>query len=159
MDRVPAHVRSLNMSRIGQKNTKPELAVRRTLHRLGLRYRLHKNDLPGRPDIVFPSQRLAIFVHGCFWHRHEGCKLATTPKTNTDFWLQKFDTNVRRDADTQVSLEQLGWNSFVVWECETRRLETLELVCHKVYELIRGGSSVTCSGSVFPTIPAEMVDR
>lgn len=115
------------MSRVTGKDTKPELAVRRIAHSLGLRFRLHKRDLPGRPDLVFPKHRLAVFVHGCFWHRHEGCRLASTPKTRADFWQAKFETNVARDAAAAEQLAALGWNVLVLWECETRDAAGVEM--------------------------------
>lgn len=110
--------RSERMSRIRSKDTAPEVALRRALHALGLRFRLHRRDLPGRPDIVLPRHRVAIFVHGCFWHRHTGCGIATTPKSNTLFWVEKFERNVARDARSIVLLEAEGWKVLVVWECE-----------------------------------------
>jgi len=110
--------RSERMSRIRGKDSQPELALRRVLHRLGLRYRLHATNLPGKPDLVFPRYKAVVFVHGCFWHRHRGCKIATTPKSNTPFWVEKFDKNVARDSRVTTTLEKLGWRVFVVWECE-----------------------------------------
>jgi DNA mismatch endonuclease (patch repair protein) len=112
--------RSSLMSRVTGKDTKPEMVVRRIAHALGLRFRLHKRDLPGRPDLVFPKHRLAVFVHGCFWHRHEGCRLASTPKTRAEFWQAKFDTNVARDVSAVEQLAASGWKVLVLWECETR---------------------------------------
>jgi DNA mismatch endonuclease (patch repair protein) len=108
------------MSRVRQAGTKPEMIVRRTLHALGYRYRLHDRRLPGSPDIVFPSKRVVIFVHGCFWHRHPGCRLTTTPKARAAFWSQKFADNEVRDARDQANLAALGWRVHVVWECEAR---------------------------------------
>lgn len=108
--------RSERMSRIRSSNTAPEVALRRAMHALG--FRLHSKGLPGKPDIVLPRYKTVIFVHGCFWHRHRGCKVATTPKTNTEFWVEKFDRNVVRDARTREQLERLGWRVIVVWECE-----------------------------------------
>ena len=115
------------MARIGAKDTRPELAVRRLLHRLGYRYRLHRRDLPGRPDICFPGRRKAIFVHGCFWHRHDGCRRTTTPKTRTSFWTAKFEGNIARDRMNLSDLGKLGWKAIVVWECETTDLDGLAL--------------------------------
>lgn len=112
--------RSKLMSRVRQANTKPELVVRRLLHALGYRFRLHRRGLPGTPDIVLPRHRTAIFVHGCFWHRHEGCSRTTTPKTRQEFWQTKFDTNVARDRRNLDLLATLGWRSIVIWECETK---------------------------------------
>lgn len=113
------------MARIGPKNTTPELATRKLLHRLGYRYRLHRKDLPGTPDICFPARRKAIFVHGCFWHRHEGCRRTTMPKVRTSFWEEKFRQNIERDYRKIVALRELGWNTLVVWECETKTLPIL----------------------------------
>src|SRR5687768_2132535 len=106
------------MARIRSSNTKPEVSLRKALHRLGLRFRLHGRKLPGKPDIVLPRFKTAIFVHGCFWHRHEGCKVANTPKSNTDFWVDKFSRNVARDAKIADELKRLGWRVIVAWECE-----------------------------------------
>ncbi len=112
--------RSKLMSRVRRANTKPELMVRRLLHALGFRFRLHRRGLPGTPDIVLPRHRTAIFVHGCFWHRHEGCTKTTTPKTRQAFWQAKFDANVARDRRNLDLLETLGWRPVVIWECETK---------------------------------------
>ena len=127
---LPTVERSRLMSRIGGKDTKPEMIVRRLLHSRGYRYSLHPRDLPGRPDIVFRRRRKAIFVHGCFWHRHPGCRRTTTPRTRTEFWQAKFDANVERDAKAVRDLHARGWSVETVWECETsggdellRRLE------------------------------------
>lgn len=114
------------MARIGQRNTAPEIAVRRILHRLGMRFRLHRRDLPGTPDIVLPSRKIAVLVHGCFWHRHAGCPFAYTPKSRVEFWKAKFERNVARDQEVQKALTGLGWRVCVVWECETRDPATLE---------------------------------
>lgn len=117
-DRISKEHRSWNMSRIRGKDTTPELRVRKLLHRAGYRFRLHTPDLPGKPDIVLKKYETAIFVHGCFWHRHKGCPGATTPKTRTDFWLNKFDSTVKRDRQKQRLLEEMGWKVITVWECE-----------------------------------------
>lgn len=113
--------RSEVMSRIGAKNTKPELVVRRGLHAAGFRFRLHRGDLPGRPDLVLPKHRAAIFVNGCFWHRHEGCANFRLPKTNTEFWQRKIERNVARDTAAIEELRKCGWRVLLVWECATRR--------------------------------------
>jgi len=110
--------RSQRMARIRAKDTSPELAIRRALHALGFRFRLDDRRKPGRPDIVLPKYRAVIFVHGCFWHRHEGCKVASMPKSNTAFWLEKFTRNVERDGRVTSQLVSLGWRVFVAWECE-----------------------------------------
>lgn len=108
------------MASIRTRNTKPELAVRRFLHSRGFRYRLHAKDLPGTPDIVFRSRRKAIFVHGCFWHRHLNCDLAADPKTRKEFWQRKFEANVARDTRARLELERAGWDVIIVWECQVR---------------------------------------
>ena len=105
------------MSGIRGKDTKPELTVRRYLHARGFRYRLHVRDLPGRPDIVLPRYHAVVFVHGCFWHRHEGCRLAARPKSRPEYWEAKLTGNAARDARDQQRLSDLGWNIHVVWEC------------------------------------------
>ena len=121
MDKVSRERRSWNMSRIRGKDTKPEVAVRAILHRMGYRFRIHRSDLPGKPDIVLPKYRTVISVHGCFWHRHEGCALAYTPKSCVEFWTKKFANNVERDRRNQRQLKQLGWNVVCVWECEVKK--------------------------------------
>ena len=108
------------MSRIKGRNTGPELRLRSLLHHAGFRFRLHAKDLPGRPDIVLPRYRTAIFVHGCFWHRHPGCRNATTPSTRPEFWQEKFESNVSRDARNRAELEAAGWKVETVWECELK---------------------------------------
>lgn len=113
------------MSRVRSKDTLPEMRVRRTAHALGLRFRLHRKDLPGRPDLVFPKHRVAMFVHGCFWHRHPGCSKASTPKSHTDFWQGKFDTNVARDQRVSIELAAAGWRVMTIWECETKSLDLI----------------------------------
>jgi DNA mismatch endonuclease (patch repair protein) len=107
------------MARVRAKDSKPELAVRRVAHALGCRFRLHQRTLPGTPDLVFPRLRKVIFVHGCFWHRHEGCRRTTTPKTRAEYWKRKFSDNVARDAARLDELRDLGWEALTLWECET----------------------------------------
>jgi DNA mismatch endonuclease (patch repair protein) len=123
-DTLTPEQRSALMSRIRGKNTKPELAVRRALHALGYRYRIHVAGLPGRPDLVFRKRRCAVFVHGCFWHRH-GCPKTTTPKSRLDYWAPKFAANVERDRRSEARLEEDGWRVFIAWECEVAKDETL----------------------------------
>jgi DNA mismatch endonuclease, patch repair protein len=133
IDIVDRITRSRMMSGIRGKDTKPERIVRSFLHRRGLRYRLH-TDLPGRPDLTFPKYRTAVFVHGCFWHRHAGCRFATTPANNAAFWREKFESNVRRDAVAKKRLRSLGWNVKVIWACQLteKRLRKLaEDIVHK----------------------------
>ena len=112
--------RSRNMSAIKSKNTKPEIKVRKVLHSMGYRFRLHSKDLPGSPDIVLPKYKTVIFVHGCFWHRHENCKYASTPKTRKEFWESKFRENINRDKLNQENLSSKGWKIIIVWECEIK---------------------------------------
>ena len=119
-DIVDSQRRSEMMAGIRGRDTAPELAVPRIAHRMGLRFRLHRKDLPGRPDLVLPKHRLAVFVRGCFWHRHEGCRYASTPKSRVAFWTAKFEANVVRDARQQAALRALGWQVLVIWQCETR---------------------------------------
>ena len=113
------------MSRIRGKDTRPELAVRSALHQMGYRFRLHRKDLPGKPDIILPRFKTAVFVHGCYWHRHPRCKLAYIPKTRIDFWKKKFSENVRRDKRNKSALEKLNWRVIVIWECETQNRDHL----------------------------------
>ena len=127
-DRLSPTERSRNMSRIRGKHTGPEMRVRRAAHALGLRFRLHRQDLPGTPDLVFPKLRVALFVNGCFWHRHEGCSKAYSPKSNEDFWRAKFAANVERDARKAAALEAAGWMPVVIWECETADPDALRRI-------------------------------
>ncbi|OUL72152.1 very short patch repair endonuclease [Paraburkholderia hospita] len=120
MDTLTPRERSERMSRIKGKDTKPELFVRRLVHGMGYRYRLHGRGLPGRPDLVFAKKRKVIFVHGCFWHRHVGCRLARLPKSRLDFWQCKLDRNIERDREVERRLAELGWNVMIVWECEVK---------------------------------------
>ncbi len=126
MDRLTPSHRSWNMSRIKSRDTSPELKVRSLLHGLGYRFRLHRKDLPGTPDIILPKYRTVIFVHGCFWHRHPECKYAYSPKSNVEFWEKKFKANVGRDQTNVSMLQELGWKIIVIWECQTRDLEHLK---------------------------------
>jgi DNA mismatch endonuclease (patch repair protein) len=125
-DSLSKEHRSWNMAQIKSKNTKPEIAVRKLLHRCGFRFRLHKKELPGKPDIVLPKWRVVIFVHGCFWHRHPNCKYAYLPKSNQDFWKNKFVDTVRRDQRNQNTLKALGWRTIVIWECELKKMQDFE---------------------------------
>lgn len=126
VDTISTSERSRIMSLVKGKNTRPEMLVRRLVHGAGFRYRLHDAKLPGKPDLVFSRKRKVIFVHGCFWHRHEGCALARTPKSNKGFWLAKLDGNKARDEGNLRKLHDAGWETLVVWECELRELDTLE---------------------------------
>ena len=124
-DIVDSERRSEIMSKIKGRDTAPELVVRRIAHGLGLRFRLHRKDLPGRPDLVFQKHQLALFIHGCFWHRHGGCRYAYTPKSRIAFWTEKFARNVARDRRNEEKLRNLGWRVMVIWECETRNEESV----------------------------------
>lgn len=126
VDRLSPERRSALMSKVRGKDTTPELSVRRLLHRLGYRYRLHARKLPGKPDIVFANRKKVIFVHGCFWHRHPGCPKASTPKSRTAYWIGKFESNVQRDQQVRDALQSAGWKVLVVWECEAKNIETLQ---------------------------------
>lgn len=132
MDIVTPATRSRMMAAIGGRNTAPELAVRKGLHAAGLRFRLHRRGLPGRPDIVLPKYRSVVFVHGCFWHRHRGCRFATTPASNAEFWRQKFEGNVKRDKRQRVALRGLGWQVFTVWECQARSISVQEKLIARI---------------------------
>ncbi|MCS6497135.1 very short patch repair endonuclease [Burkholderia thailandensis] len=125
MDTITPAERSALMSRIRSVNTRPEIAVRSILHRLGYRFRLHRKDLPGRPDIVLPRHRKIVLVHGCFWHGHT-CRLASKPKSNEGYWSTKIQANRARDARNLEALTQQGWSVLELWECEVRKLEGIE---------------------------------
>ena len=125
--------RSRNMSAIKSKNTKPEIKVRKVLHSMEYRFRLHSKDLPGSPDIVLPEYKTVIFVNGCFWHRHENCKYASTPKTRQEFWNKKFNENINRDKINQENLSSKGWKIIIIWECEIKNKKiNLEQIFKKV---------------------------
>ncbi len=118
VDTLTKQERSERMGRVKGADTKPEMVVRRLVHAMGYRYRLHSRDLPGKPDIVFRRKKKVIFVHGCFWHRHPGCKLARIPKSRLDFWVPKLEGNRERDIRNQGTLRRMGWRVLVIWECE-----------------------------------------
>lgn len=120
MDNLSAEQRRLTMAAVKSCDTTPELVVRKLLHGAGVRFRLHRKDLPGKPDIVIPKHHTVILVHGCFWHQHPGCKHADRPASHLDYWQRKLDRNVKRDEKTQRELEAAGWKVIVIWECETR---------------------------------------
>jgi DNA mismatch endonuclease (patch repair protein) len=136
MDSLSKERRSWNMSRIRSRDTSPELAVRSILHRLGYRFRLHAAHLPGKPDIILPKWKHAILVHGCFWHRHKGCEFAYTPKSRVEFWDQKFEQNMARDAISVQKLKSLGWRVTTIWECQTKDEKALG---QRLTHLIQGG--------------------
>jgi DNA mismatch endonuclease (patch repair protein) len=134
VDSLTKEQRSWNMGRVRSKDTKAELLVRSILHRNGYRFRLHKKGLPGKPDIVLAKYKAVVFVHGCFWHRHKHCPDATVPKSNTEFWVQKFAQNVKRDKANQKVLRKLGWAVIIVWECETAKPDRLAVILHRKIE-------------------------
>ncbi|MFC1829861.1 very short patch repair endonuclease [Thermodesulfobacteriota bacterium] len=134
MDIISKEKRSWNMSRIKGKNTKPELVVRSFLHKMGYRFRLHRKDLPGKPDIVLKKYNTVIFVHGCFWHRHKDCKYAYMPKSRVKFWKEKFAGTIKRDREHQKQLREISWNVKTIWECETHNLETLKAKLEDILE-------------------------
>lgn len=127
-DIVSQETRSRIMSSIRSKDTAPEMAVRSTLHRMGYRFRVHANDLPGIPDVILPRHKKIVFVHGCFWHKHFGCEKFVMPKNNRAFWKEKLAANVKRDKLTKVQLEKMGWKVLVVWECETKNEKYLRTI-------------------------------
>ncbi|RKX59739.1 MAG: very short patch repair endonuclease [Thermodesulfobacteriota bacterium] len=126
MDIFSREKRSQIMSRVSGKNTKPEIAVRSLLHNLGYRFRLHRKDLPGKPDITLPKHKKVIFVHGCFWHGHTDCSRSKRPSTNEEFWREKLDKNIERDKASVKALEQLGWGVLTVWTCEVKDKDKLK---------------------------------
>lgn len=126
METLSKRRRSWNMSRIRGADTQPEKSVRSLLHRMGCRFRLHRRDLPGTPDIVLPKHRTVVFVHGCFWHRHAACKYAYTPKSRIAFWQKKFKENCERDRRHNRQLRRRGWHVVTVWECDVQRLDRLQ---------------------------------
>lgn len=137
MDRLSPIDRSALMSRIGPRHTAPEIRVRKILHNLGLRFRLHRRDLPGTPDIVLPRFRTALFVHGCFWHRHPGCRRASNPATNIERWQAKFERNTTRDREAKAALEASGWRVETIWECELKDNKALAARLSAMFALSR----------------------
>ena len=131
VDRLTAERRSWLMSRVLSRNTTPELRVRKAAYALGLRFRLHRKDLPGRPDLVFPGRRTILFVHGCFWHRHPGCRKTSVPSTRSDYWAEKFLLNTERDIRVASELRKLGWRVVIIWECETKNADRLPTIIQK----------------------------
>jgi DNA mismatch endonuclease, patch repair protein len=139
MDKISEERRSWNMSRIRSKNTKPEIFVRSMLHRMGYRFRIHYKKLPGKPDIVLPKYKTAIFVHGCFWHGHQNCKDFAPPKTRTEWWLNKISGNIRKDNENVSSLGEQGWRVIIIWECDLQHtkeetIKKLVNVINRKYE-------------------------
>ena len=148
---APKMSRSMMMSRIGSKDTKPELVVRRGLHAQGFRYRLHNRELPGKPDIVFFRYRAVIFVHGCFWHAHENCKFFTLPKSNAAFWQEKLYSNRDRDQISIRRFKERGWRVMIVWECATRKLSSDRVIDAISKWLLSDQSFSELSGSTATT--------
>jgi DNA mismatch endonuclease (patch repair protein) len=136
MDTVDKVTRSRIMSKVGQRNTSPELALRKALHRIGFRYKLNDRKLPGSPDIVFPKYRAVIFVHGCFWHRH-GCRLTTSPASRQEFWEAKFVANRKRDSENTMKLQQAGWRVAVVWQCALNNKHSVSDIGQRVADWLR----------------------
>lgn len=136
-DIVDKKTRSRMMAGIRGANTKPELALRRALHARGFRFRLHAKNVHGRPDLVFPKYRAVVFVHGCFWHRHEGCRYTTTPSTRQEFWQAKFRANMARDSAVRDALLDKGWRVATVWECALRKPEQVEVAADLLAEWLR----------------------
>jgi len=134
MDNLSIQERSIMMSKIRSNNTKPEILLRKALFAQGLRYRINDKKLQGKPDIVFPKYKTVIFVHGCFWHNHKGCKRAHLPKSNIEYWKNKIKTNEERDLKNQEVLKNLGWNVTVIWECELNTKEKIEQAIKKLTE-------------------------
>jgi DNA mismatch endonuclease (patch repair protein) len=133
MDRISHEHRSWNMSKIRSRDTTPEIAVRSALHSMGLRFRLHNIGLPGKPDIVLQRFHIALFVHGCYWHRHPNCKYAYHPKSNIDFWSGKFSKNTKNDKVVRRSLRKMGWHVYVIWECQTKDPDKLRLRLKRIF--------------------------
>ena len=143
MDIVTPETRSRMMSSIRGSNTSPELVVRRMLHSFGFRFRLHRKDLPGRPDIVLPKYNLAIFVHGCFWHRHKGCRYTTSPQSNKVFWQDKFRGNSSRDRKALRDLHALGWRTLVVWECHSKQKSANSVLRRRIEHIVKSNAKHT----------------
>lgn len=133
--------RSENMRRIRSKDTAPEMIVRRLVHRMGYRFRLHRKDIAGKPDLAFPARRKVIFIHGCFWHQHPGCREGRPPKSNVDYWIPKLERNRQRDNVAHEQLAASGWDALVIWECETRESRTLMMTLRRFLGVRRQKSS------------------
>jgi DNA mismatch endonuclease, patch repair protein len=131
--------RSYNMSRIKGKDTKPEILVRKFLFSKGFRYRLHDKKLPGRPDIVLPKYKIVIFIHGCFWHGHEGCKYFVIPKTRTDWWVNKINGNILKDRENEYLLKEKGWKIIIIWECELKPSKTVQTLSQLIKVIFLSG--------------------
>lgn len=145
-DRLDSEARGRLMGRIKAEGSRPEMAVRKHLHRAGFRFRLHRKDLPGRPDLTLRRYSAVVFVHGCFWHRHAGCSYAYTPKSRVEFWREKFSANVRRDAEVQSRLRSAGWRVAVVWECALRDKAAVDHLERLVAWLPSGKATMELTG-------------
>lgn len=141
VDIVTPAVRSRMMAGIKGKDSKPEVLIRQLLHKAGFRYRLHRRDLPGSPDIVMPARKVVIFVHGCFWHAHAGCRYAKVPMTRTEFWTAKLQANVARDQRAIDQLIALGWRVLLIWECSTKRSASLDHLKPQILSWITGSAT------------------
>lgn len=141
VDTIDPARRSANMARIKGRDTGPELRLRSALHRKGLRFRVCRKDLPGKPDIVFPAARLAVQVRGCFWHQHQGCSSGRLPRSNLEYWRSKLERNVKRDAEKDEALRALGWRVTVVWECELRTDEAVMLIAEQIRLALQSGDA------------------
>lgn len=137
MDKISKNARSALMARVKGKDSKPELIVRSALHKMGYRFRLHPKELPGSPDIVLPRYKTVLFVHGCFWHRHKGCRASSTPQSNQKYWMDKFIRNVERDKRNRKDLIKMGWHVFVIWECDTRDGRKLNKRIAKIDKILK----------------------
>jgi DNA mismatch endonuclease, patch repair protein len=138
VDNIDRCRRSVNMSKIKSRDTGPEIRLRRMLHRMGLRFRVCLKDLPGKPDIVFSRQRLAVQVRGCFWHQHENCRSGRLPASNLDYWKPKLERNVIRDMKNDEMLAAMGWRVIVIWECEIKNVEGVIMIANKIFREVRG---------------------
>lgn len=134
MDNISKQQRSRNMSRIRSKNTKPEIAVRKAISKYGVKYRLHLSNLPGKPDIVIRKKKIVIFINGCFWHQHNGCKRKSLPKTNIEYWNKKLSDNIEKQNRNIVDLKNLGWKVGLVWECQTKNNMMLDYVLREIID-------------------------
>ena len=147
-DHLSPTARSAHMRRIRKTGTKPEMRVRRAAHRLGYRFQLHRDDLPGTPDLVFPRLKKVVQVHGCFWHQHPGCRLARQPKSRLDYWLPKFERNRSRDVETMAALMALGWSVLVIWECQVPDEDAAARILKPILEEADSYSAGTASKAV-----------
>ncbi len=159
VDTLSVEARSALMSRIRNRDTKPELAVRKLLHGMGYRYRLHRSDLPGTPDLVFPGRSSVIFVHGCFWHLHDGCKHARMPKSRVAYWVPKLKGNRTRDRRNERALRTRGWRVMVIWECQVGNLDRIESRARRFLGAPRSEAGAPCPPRALSSRPAPGVSR